>query len=109
MHKLIIIILALFLATSTCQKKVEKVVNERTMIEWVDTLNQHQLDSLFVADTLSFDIENDWIVSQVGAENKRELLYKYVYIKSLTDSTGTIYTLCSYQDTLYIINKRIAE
>lgn len=109
MHKLIIIILALFLTTSTCQKKVANVVNERTMIEWVDTLNQHQLDSLFVADTLSFNIEEDWIESKVVAEDNSNFLYKYVYIKSLTDSTGTIYTLCSYKDTLYIINKRIAK
>lgn len=109
MHKLIIVILALLLSTSTCQKKVDYNVNEHTMIEWADTLNRNQLDSLFVADTLSFDIENDWIQSQAVSENKTDILYKYVYIKELTDSTGTMYTLCSYKDTLYIINKRTVE
>ena len=109
MHKLIIVILALLLSTSTCQKKVSNTNNEQAMIEWADTLNKNQLDSLFVADTLSFDIENDWIQSQAVSEDKSQMFYKYVYIKSLTDSTGTIYTLCSYKDTLYIINKRVVE
>lgn len=109
MRKLIIIILAIFLSTSTCHKKIDNVINEHSMVEWVDTLNRNQLDSLFIADTLSFDIENDWIQSQALSEDKSEILYKYVYIKTLTDSTGTIYTLCSYKDTLYIINKRIVE
>ena len=109
MHKIIMLILAFFLTVSTCQKKIDNTVEEKTMVEWADTLNQHQLDSLFVADTLSFNIEEDWIESKVLAEDNSAFLYKYVYIKSLTDSTGTIYTLCTYQDTLYIINKRIVK
>ena len=109
MHKLIIIILTLLLSVSTCQKKIDNTINEQTMIEYADTLNRDQLHSLFVSDTLSIDIENDWIKSQVVSDNKSDFLYKYVYIKSLTDSTGIIYTLCTYQDTLYIINKRIVE
>jgi len=79
------------------------------MIVTEDTLTKHQLDSLFIADTLSFNIEEDWIQSITLSEDKKDLFYKYVYIKSLTDSTGTIYTLYSYMDTLFIINKRIVE
>lgn len=103
------IILALILSVSTCQKKVNMVIDEQRMVAVEDTLTRHQLDSLFIADTLSFNIEEDWIKSQVLSEDKKEFLYKYVYIKSLTDSTGTIYTLCSYPDTLFILNKRIVE
>jgi hypothetical protein len=109
MHKLIIIILAFFLSTSSCQKQVNNFVNEKTIVEWADTLNKTQLDSLFITDTLSFDIEDDWIQSQAISEDKAEILYKYVYIKELTDSIGILYTLYSYQDTLYIINKRVVE
>jgi hypothetical protein len=103
------IILAFFLSVSTCQKKVNMVIDEQRMVAVEDTLTRHQLDSLFIADTLSFNIEEDWIQSQVLSEDKKEFLYKYVYIKSLTDSTGTIYTLYSYQDTLFIINKRVVK
>ena len=102
------LLLAFFLTVSTCQKKIDTVV-EHTMMATEDTLTRSQLDSVFVADTLSFNIEEDWIQSQVLSEDKKEFLYKYVYIKSLTDSTGTIYTLASYQDTLFILNKRIVE
>jgi len=109
MHKILIIILAFFLSVSTCQKKIDKVVNDPTMVAVEDTLTKFQLDSLFIADTLSFNIEQDWISSTVMNEDKTELLYKYVYIKELTDSTGTIYTLYSYQDTLFIINKRTVK
>jgi hypothetical protein len=109
MHKILIIILAFFLSVSTCQKKIDKVVNDPTMTYVEDTLTRPQLDSLFIADTLSFNIEEDWIKSTVLNQEKTDLLYKYIYIKSLTDSTGTIYTLYSYQDTLYIINKRVVK
>ena len=111
MNKILMLILAFLLSVSTCQKKPNNigVVNEYTMLIQEDTLTRNQLDSLFIADTLSFDIEEDWIQSQVLTEDKKDFLYKYVYIKSLTDSTGTIYTLYSYQDTLFIINKRIVE
>lgn len=109
MHKILLIVLVFFLSVSTCQNKIDKVVNDPTMTYVEDTLTRFQLDSLFIADTLSFNIEEDWIQSQVLSEDKKELLYKYVYIKSLTDSTGTIYTLYTYQDTLFILNKRIVE
>ena len=109
MHKILILILAFFLSVSTCQKKVDKVVNDPMMITTEDTLTRFQLDSLFIADTLSFNVEEDWITSAVLNEDRDDILYKYVYIKSLTDSTGTIYTMYSYQDTLYIINKRIIK
>ena len=109
MKHILMIILAFILSVSTCQKKVNTIIDEQRMIAVEDTLTRHQLDSLFIADTLSFDIDEDWIQSQDLSEDKKELLYKYVYIKSLPDSTGIIYTLCSYQDTLFIINKRIVE
>ena len=109
MHKILLIVLVFFLSVSTCENKIDKDVNNPTMTYVEDTLTRFQLDSLFIADTLSFNIEEDWIQSQVLSEDKKELLYKYVYIKSLTDSTGTIYTLYTYQDTLFILNKRIVE
>ena len=109
MKYFLMFIWALFLSVSTCQKKVENVIFESRMISIEDTLSRHQLDSTFIADTLSFNIENDWIQLQVISEDRKELLYKYVYIKSLTDTTGTIYTLYTYQDTLFILNKRIVE
>ena len=102
------LLVACVLSVSTCHKKGNEVI-EQSMVAVEDTLTHAQLDSLFIADTLSFDIENDWIKSEVIAENKKDFLYKYVYIKELTDSTGTIYTLCTYQDTLFIINKRIIK
>ena len=108
MHKILMVFLALFLSISTCQKKSSDS-NNITMVSVEDTLTHSQLDSLFIADTLSFNIEEDWINSTVLNEDKSKLLYKYVYIKSLTDSTGTIYTLYSYQDTLFIINKRVVK
>ena len=109
MKHILILILAFILSVPTCQKKVNTMIDEQRMVAVEDTLTRHQLDSLFIADTLSFDMEKDWIQSQVLSEDKKEFLYKYVYIKSLTDSTGTIYTLCSYQATLFIITKRIVE
>lgn len=108
MNKVLMLFLAFFLSVSTCQKKVDNVV-EHTMMVTEDTLTRAQLDSVFITDTLSFNIEKDWIQSIVLTENKKEYLYKYVYIKSLTDSTGTVYTLATYQDTLFILNKRITE
>ena len=79
------------------------------MIAIEDTLTRAQLDSVIMVDELSFNIEEDWIASTVLSEDRSELLYKYVFIKEMTDSTGTVYTLCSYQDTLYILNKRVVE
>ena len=112
MKHILMLILAFLLSVSTCQKKpndINGTVNELTMTIQEDTLTRCQLDSLFIADTLSFDIEQDWIESRVLSENKKEFFYKYIYIKELTDSTGVVYTLYSYQDTLYIINKRISK
>ena len=114
MKRFLFVILFLLSSAFTCNKKVKvndinTAISEYTMVVVEDTLTKHQLDSVFIADTISFNIENDWVVSQVLDENKNEYLYKYVYIKELTDSTGTIYVLCSYQDTLYILNKRIVK
>ena len=108
MKHIITIILAFLLSVSTCQKKQDVDVDQ-TMIVTEDTLTRSQLDSVFIVDGLSNDLEEDWIVSSVLDENKKELLYKYVFIKELTDSTGYIYTLWGYQDTLFILNKRIVE
>ena len=108
MKHIITIILAFLLSVSTCQKKQDVDVDQ-TMIVTEDTLTKSQLDSVFIVDGLSNDLEEDWIVSSVLDENKKELLYKYVFIKELTDSTGYIYTLWGYQDTLFILNKRIVE
>ena len=108
MKHIITIILAFLLSVSTCQKKQDVDVDQ-TMIVMEDTLTRSQLDSVFIVDGLSNDLEEDWIVSSILDENKKELLYKYVFIKELTDSTGYIYTLWGYQDTLFILNKRIVE
>lgn len=108
MKQFFIIFLVFILAVSTCQKRTNLTDNSK-MVSYDDTLSRRQLDSLFIADTLSFNIENEWIQSMVVTEDKRSALYKYVYIKEITDSTQVIYTLCSYQDTLYIINKRVVE
>lgn len=107
MKRFILIILCLLLSSHTCQKKIDNVV-DRSMVSYIDTLSRHQLDSLFIADTLSFDAESDWIQSMSLTEDRKPL-YKYVFIKNLTDSTGVIYTMCSYMDTLYIIDKRVIE
>lgn len=108
MKHILTIILALILSVSTCQKKQDVDVDQ-TMIVLEDTLTRAQLDSVFIVDDLSPDLEEDWITSTVLNEDKSEFLYKYVFIKELTDSTGYIYTLCGYQDTLFILNKRIVE
>ena len=78
------------------------------MISYDDTLNSRQLDSLFAEEEISPNIESDWIMSR-AVSDKQEMLYKYVYIKELTDSTGVLYTLHIYNDTLFIINKRIMQ
>ena len=108
MKHILTIILALILSVSTCQKKQDVDVDQ-TMIVLEDTLTRAQLDSVFIVDDLSPNLEEDWITSTVLNEDKSEFLYKYVFIKELTDSTGYIYTLCGYQDTLFILNKRIVE
>ena len=107
MKQILTIILAFLLSVSTCQKK--PVTVEPAMVVTEDTLTRSQLDSVFIVDNLSFNIEEDWIASSALTEDKTDFLYKYVFIKELTDSTGTLYTLCSYQDTLFILNKRIVE
>jgi hypothetical protein len=108
MKHILTIILALILSVSTCQKKQDVDVDQ-TMIVLEDTLTRTQLDSVFIVDDLSPNLEEDWITSTVLNEDKSGFLYKYVFIKELTDSTGYIYTLCGYQDTLFILNKRIVE
>lgn len=108
MRKILMLLLAFFLSVSTCQKKIDSVP-EQKMIVTQDTLTRNQLDSVFTVDELSFNIEEDWIESAALNEDKTDILHKYVFIKELTDSTGTVYTLCTYQDTLFILNKRIVE
>lgn len=108
MNKIIAILLAFLLSVSTCQKKTDNII-ERTMVTVEDTLTRAQLDSVFTVDEISFNIEEDWITSPVLTADRKEYLYKYVFIKDMTDSTGIVYTLCSYQDTLYILNKRVVE
>lgn len=111
MSKFIVILLTLFLSVSTCQRKVENNVQNLKMITYEDTLSRKQVDSLFIVDSLSFDIENDWIQSSAVVDDSlgRYIAYKYVYIKNLTDSTGVIYALYTYQDSLFIINKKIIK
>ena len=101
----------LFLSVSTCQRKIENGLNNVKMISYEDTLSRKQIDSLFIVDTLSFDVENDWIQSSTIVDDTigRYIAYKYIYIKNITDSTGVIYTMYSYQDTLFIINKKVIE
>lgn len=81
---------------------------ESVMIEKSDTLNVRGLDSLIITDTLSHDIKNDWITS-FSITRKREMLYKYIYIKRLGKNKEIIYTLNQYQDTLFILSKRITK
>ena len=111
MSKFIIILLTLFLSVSTCQRKVNHKLQDLKMITYEDTLSRKQVDSVFIMDTLSFDIEHDWIQSSSIIDDTlgKYIAYKYVYIKNLTDSTGVIYTLYTYQDSLFIINKKIIE
>lgn len=111
MSKFLVIFLTLFLSVSTCQMKVENRLQDLKMITYDDTLSRKQVDSLFIVDSLSFDIENDWIQSSTVIDDSlgRYIAYKYVYIKNLTDSTGVIYTLYTYQDSLFIINKKVIE
>ena len=104
---LLLLILVLFASSHTCQYNPPQATKDRTMISYDDTLNRAKLNNLIISDSLSFEID-DWISSFALSED-REPIYKYVFIKSLTDSTGIIYTLSSYQDTLYIINKRVIE
>ena len=110
MKQILMLLLAFLLSVSTCQKKAE-TVDEQRMIVTQDTLTKYQLDSVFRVDDLSFNIEEDWIDSAVLTEDKTDILHKYIYIKELTDSTGTVYTLWSYVDidSLYILNKRVVE
>lgn len=111
MTKILLSLLVIFLSVSTCQKKIDQRIEGVQMICTDDTLTRHQVDSLFITDSLSFDISNDWISSPVVLENEygKEMIYKYIFIKNLTDTTGTIYTLYGYQDTLFIINKKIIK
>lgn len=111
MSKFLVIFLTLFLSVSTCQMKVENRLQDLKMITYDDTLSRKQVDSLFIVDSLSFDIENDWIQSSAVIDDSlgRYIAYKYVYIKNLTDSTGVIYTLYTCQDSLFIINKKIIK
>jgi hypothetical protein len=108
MKHIITIILAFLLSVSTCQKKQDVNVDQ-TMVVQEDTLTRTQLDSVFIVDGLSQDLEQDWITSSVLSGDRSDLLYKYVFIKELTDSTQYVYTLYGYQDTLFILNKRIVE
>ena len=78
------------------------------MESYEDTITQSQLDSIILTDTLSFDIQKDWIQSMVINEDETDFFYKYVYLKNYTDTSGMIYTLYSY-DTLYIINKLVIK
>lgn len=100
--------LAFFLSVSTCQKKPDST-QEPKMLVTQDTLTRTQLDSVFTVNELSFNIEEDWIDSPVINEDKTDILHKYIYIQELTDSTGTVFTLWSYMDTLFILNKRVVE
>ena len=111
--KILLSLLILLLSVSTCQKKIEKRLDNIDSVQMFstdDTLTRKQVDSLFITDTLSFDLTNDWIQSPVIVEDhQKDFAYKYIYIKNLTDSTGTIYTLYGYQDTLFIINKKVIK
>lgn len=112
--KILLSLLILLLSVSTCQKKIEKRLDNIDSVQMFstdDTLTRKQIDSLFITDTLSFDLTNDWIQSPVIVEDdtQKDFAYKYIYIKNLTDSTGTIYTLYGYQDTLFIINKKVIK
>lgn len=108
MRKILALILIFVISGSTCHKRIEKEVIRTTMLSFEDTLTKQELDSMFICDTLSLNIENDWIPS-VAFSADNDILYKYVYIKNDPDDGGTIYTLSSYQDTLFIISKRITK
>ena len=108
MKQILTIILVFLLSVSTCQKKTD-TNTDHNMVMYEDTLTREQLDSVFIVDEISPNLEDDWITSTVLSEDKKDFLYKYVFIKELTDSTEYIYTLCGYQDTLFILNKRIVE
>ena len=83
-----------------------KLGNGNVMTAREDTLTRVQLDSLCVADSLSTNFAEDWLNALV-IDDDRQPLVKYGFIKELTDSTELIYTLSTYQDSLFIMNKRI--
>ena len=107
MHKIIALLVVFILSISTCHKQVPP--SDGTMFAVEDTLTKSQLDSIFIVNELSFDIEDKWIPFCIPTEDKKDFFYKYVYVKELTDSTEIIFTLRTYQDTLYILNKRIVK
>lgn len=106
MRNFLIIFIMAILSVSTCRNGIPK--QTYGMHETEDTLNMNQMDSVFLSDSISGDIENDWI-QIVSLSERKNPIYKYLYIKELTDSTELIYTLYEFQDSLYIVNKRTVK
>ena len=69
-------------------------------------LNGYQMDSLLIADELP--TLDEWIKVGFQDYETHESIYKYTYIKDITERSELIY-IATVKDTLYKVMKRMIE
>lgn len=94
----VLAIIILAVVNKSCNREIAR--QNQNMYGTEQVLNQRQLDSAFVADTLDPNLENWLNVAFVDYETKEKIV-KYLYIK---ENTNIRYTVMP-QDTLFIYDK----
>ena len=94
----VLAIIILAVVNKSCNRGIAR--QNQNMYGTEQVLNQRQLDSAFVADTLDPNLEN-WLNATFVDYETNEKIVKYLYIKENTDIRYTI----TPQDTLFLYNK----
>lgn len=110
LKKLILILAAAMTVASCCLfRKVPKDNGNEgnsIMIGITMVLNERQMDSLITADELPF--LDEWVKAGFIDYETNARIYKYTYIKELTETNEMIY-VATPKDTLYKVIKRMIE
>lgn len=102
----LMVFITLILSAHKCNDV--KTNENGSMFGYEMLINNRQLDSICVADTLNPYIE-EWFSTDFYDYETNQKITQKIYIKELSDESEITYVLIPKNDTLYLIIKRIAK
>lgn len=102
----LLVFIALILSAHTCSNV--KTNKNSSMLGYEKLINNRQLDSICIADTLNPHVE-EWFTTDFIDNETNEKQQQKIYIKELSDESEIIYILIPENDSLYLIIKRIGK
>ena len=102
----LLVFIVLILSAHTCNNV--KTNENSSMFGYEMLINNRQLDSICIADTLNPYVEEWFTIDFIDYETNKKIQQR-MYIKELSDESEITYILIPENDSLYLIIKRIGK